>query len=73
MEMDREKAFDMVEAFMKWTEDNTTDTVMETLLFVTVITAKNLNIPAALYLRKLGERWQEIDILLNRDSEVAEA
>ncbi|MAG25259.1 hypothetical protein CMI47_06735 [Candidatus Pacearchaeota archaeon] len=73
MEMDREKAFDMVEAFMKWTEGNTADTVMETLLFVTVITAKNLNIPAALYLRKLGERWQEIDILLNRDSEVAEA
>ena len=73
MGMDREKAWDMVEMFMKWTDNNSPDTVMETLLFVTVITAKNLNIPAALYLRKLGERWQEIDMLVMRGSELPEA
>jgi|SaaInlV_165m_DNA_3_1040750.scaffolds.fasta_scaffold97152_1 hypothetical protein len=73
MSMNRDKALDMVEIFIRWTETNTADTVMETLLFVTVVAAKNLNIPAALYLRRLGERWQEIDMVMMRGSEIPEA
>ena len=70
---DREKQLQMVEEWMQWSREMGTSEAMETLLFITVVESKNRNVPAALYMRRLVEKWAEVDLALGTGTEVAEA
>ncbi len=70
--IDKRESLRMIEYFMKWSESVDVSTALETLLFLTVVEAKNRGVPAAFYMRQLVEKWQEVDVYFDR-REIAEA
>jgi hypothetical protein len=69
----RRESLKMIEEWMAWSVSMDVGAAMETLLFLTVVEAKNRNISAALYLRRLVEKWAQVDVALGAGNEVAEA
>jgi threonine synthase len=63
----------MIEEWMAWSASMEIGPAMETLLFVTVLESKNRGVPAALYLRRLVEKWKHIDAVLGDGEDIAEA
>jgi len=63
----------MIEEWMAWSASMEVGPAMETLLFLTVVESKNRGVPAALYLRRLVEKWGQVDAALGDGKEVAEA
>ena len=71
-ETDKKAALKMLGEFMEWSDGRDVGTVMDTLLFMTVVECKNRGVPTAYYMRRLIEKWQDLDIALGQ-KKVAEA
>ena len=70
---ERRESLRMIEEWMTWSIGMQAGPAMETLLFLTVVESKNRGVPAALYLRRLVEKWSEIDAALGAGNDIAEA
>lgn len=68
----KEDLLEIIRHFMEWSNDLDVGTVMEALMFLTVIECKNRSIPTAYFMRRLVEKWQELDLALGQ-KEVGEA
>ena len=71
--MTRSESLRMIEEWMAWSASMDVGPAMETLLFLTVVESKNRGVPAALYLRRLVEKWAEVDAALGGGRDIAEA
>lgn len=69
----REKQLKMIEEWMTWSKEMGAEESLETLLFITVVESKNRNVTAGAYMRRLVEKWSEVDSALGFGKELAEA